>query len=463
MRLALLLLFTAAVAQGAEKRVLYVTATAGFRHTDSIDASIPVMESIAKESGLQIVHTEDLSLINSDTLHTFDAVYFLCTSGELPLSDRQKTDLLDFVRGGKGFGGSHSATDTLYTWPEYGELIGGIFDGHPWVQEAAIDVEDPENPIVAHLAPSFRATEEFYQFRDFSRDRVRVLLTLDTRSINLAADGVHRTDGDFALAWIRKYGSGRVFYSAFGHFAESFQSPPLRKMLLQALLWLTGEVEADATPRSGPSAPPPSIAAARNLAGGSDAFAPGDLVSISGARLTSGSTLSAAGAPLPVRLAGAHVEVNGIPAPLFQVAPDRLLAQVPAGVTAGQNASLTVSSVNRASDATPLRIEPASPSVVAATLAGNVVVLYATGLGAADPAVKEGAAAPASPLSRTVIQPAVRINGQGAVLSFSGLAPGLVGVYQVNAIVPSGAGGRLEIVLEAAGRVSSPFVLTPAP
>lgn len=463
MRFVLLLLLTAAVAQGAQKRVLYLTTTAGFRHTDSIDASVPVMESIAKESGLEIVHTEDLSLINSDTLKTFDAVYFLCTSGELPLSDQQKTDLLDFVRGGKGFGGSHSATDTLYTWPEYGELIGGIFDGHPWVQEASIDVEDPQNPIVAHLSPSFRATEEFYQFRDFSRDRVRVLLTLDTRSINLAADGVHRTDGDFALAWIRKYGSGRVFYSAFGHFAESFQSPPLRKMLLQALLWLTGEVDADATPRSGPSTPPPSIAAVRNLAGGSDAFAPGDLVSISGARLTSGSTLSAAGTPLPVRLAGSHVEVNGTPAPLFQVAPDRLLAQVPAGATPGQSASLTLSSVNRASDPSQLRIELASPSVVAATLAGNVVVLYATGLGAADPAIKEGAAAPAAPLSRTVIQPAVRVNGQGAVVSFSGLAPGLVGVYQVNAIVPSGAGSRLEIVIETAGRASSPFVLTLTP
>lgn len=234
-------------------------------------------------------------------------------------------------------------------------------------------------------------------------------------------------------------------------------------MLLQALLWLTGEVDADATPRSGPSAAPPSIAAVRNLAGGSDAFAPGDLVSISGARLTSGSTLAAAGAPLPVRLAGSHVEVNGVPAPLFQVAPDRLLAQVPAGVTPAQNASLTLSSVNRASDATPLRIELASPSVVAATLAGNAVVLYATGLGAADPAVKEGAAAPAAPLSRTVIQPAVRINGQGAVVSFSGLAPGLVGVYQVNAIATSGAGSRLEIVIESAGRVSSPFVLTLTP
>ena len=61
-------------------------------------------------------------------MRNYDAVYFF-TSGELPLSDQQKADLLDFVRQGKGFGGSHSATDTLYTWPEYGDMIGGIFDG----------------------------------------------------------------------------------------------------------------------------------------------------------------------------------------------------------------------------------------------------------------------------------------------------------------------------------------------
>src|SRR6266571_155295 len=169
---ALAFLLASAVAAGAVRRVLFVTTTAGFRHTDSIDASIEVMQDLAKQSGvLEIVHTEDLSLINAENLRTYDALYFF-TSGELPLTDRQKTDLLDFVRQGKGFGGSHSATDTLYTWPEYGDLIGGYFDGHPWAVEAAVDVEDPQNPLVAAAAPGFRFTEEFYQFRNFSRDRV---------------------------------------------------------------------------------------------------------------------------------------------------------------------------------------------------------------------------------------------------------------------------------------------------
>src|SRR5258708_7790767 len=263
------------------------------------------MQQLAHESGmLEIVHTEDISLLTADFLRTFDAVYFF-TSGELPLSDQQKADLLEFIRQGKGFGGSHSATDCLYSWTEYGDMIGGYFDGHPWAREAVVNVEDPQNPMVAHLPPSFRFTEEFYQFRAFSRDQVRVLLTLDTSSVDMTAAGIKRTDGDFALAWIRNYGKGRVFYSAFGHFPESFQLSPIRNMLLKALLWLTGEVDADATPRSGPSAPPPSVAAdgVRDLSGGTSALAPGDIVAIAGDRLTTGSHLEAGATPPPSRLA----------------------------------------------------------------------------------------------------------------------------------------------------------------
>jgi len=233
---------------GAEpKRVLFVTATYGFRHVEAIDAANQTMMDIAGRSGgaLDITLTEDVSLLTADNLAGYDAVFFF-TSGELPLSDQQKQDLLDFIRNGKGFGGAHSATDTLYTWPDYGDMIGGIFDGHPWAQEATVIVEQPDDPIVAHLAPSFVMTEEFYQFRNFSRDQVQVLLHLDTTTVDLNADGVHRTDGDFALAWKRTYGAGRVFYSALGHFESSWTEPRFQTMLEQALRWLTGGGEVTA-------------------------------------------------------------------------------------------------------------------------------------------------------------------------------------------------------------------------
>jgi hypothetical protein len=242
---------------------------------------------------------------------------------------------------------------------------------------------------------------------------------------------------------MRNYGKGRVFYSAFGHFSSSFTLPPVRAMLLKALLWLTGEIEADATPRSGPSAattalPPDGV---RNLAGPNDAFAPGSIVTLAGDRLTSGSSLNAAALPLPVRLAGTHVEVNGLAAPLFSVAPSKLLVQLPANLKAGEPASFIVSSVNRMSNALPLRIEPVVPVIVAAARVAGAVVLYLTGLGSAAPIVRAG--------------------GQPAFVFYAGPAPGLAGLTQVNVIAAGGldANAALELVVEAGGRMSNTYLL----
>jgi hypothetical protein len=322
-----------------------------------------------------------------------------------------------------------------------------------------VDVEDAQSPLLPGAAPAFRFIEEFYQFRDFSRDRVRVLLTLDTGSVDLAAPGIHRTDRDFPLAWMRSYGQGRVFYSAFGHFPDSFRLAPVRTMLLKALLWLTGEIQADATPRSGPSVAPPAIAAngVGNAAGNKDGFAPSDIVAITGERLTSGSNFDAASVPLPVRLVGTHVEVNGIPAPLFSVKPDRVMVQLPAGLDSGQPASLVVSSVNLPSATVPLRIEATDPAILAATRLGDVLVVYLTGLGAPDPPVREGLATPGSPLARTLVQPRVLVSGVAVPVVFSGLTPGFVGLYQINAELPKDAPSSFEVVVETSGRRSNSF------
>ncbi|MGH9659273.1 MAG: ThuA domain-containing protein, partial [Bryobacteraceae bacterium] len=105
-----LMLALAGCAFPAPKRVLYVTHSAGFVH-GSISTSRRVLQSAAARSGaLEVVATEDLSFLTAARLRDFDVVFFF-TSGELPLDDSQKADLLAFVRGGKGFGGVHSATD----------------------------------------------------------------------------------------------------------------------------------------------------------------------------------------------------------------------------------------------------------------------------------------------------------------------------------------------------------------
>jgi len=81
---------------------------------------------------------------------------------------------------------------------------------------------------------------------------VRVLLSMDASKLDLQRKGVKRTDRDFAIAWIRKYGNGRVFYSTLGHREDSWDRPDVQKMWLEAVKWAMGMTEADAMPRPKP-------------------------------------------------------------------------------------------------------------------------------------------------------------------------------------------------------------------
>ena len=445
-------LLVAAAATAAPKRVLYVTHSAGFVH-GSIPVSERVLEQVGRETGvLDVTVTQDLSRISTDGLRDVDVLFFF-TSGELALSDAQKRALLDFVRGGKGFGGVHSATDTLYTWPEYGELVGAIFNGHPWAQEVTIDVEDPDHPAMRGLAPSFRIADEIYQVREISRDRVRVLMTLDTRSVDMKAPGVDRTDEDFALAWCRNYGEGRVFYTALGHGDETWLDPRFQTLIKNALLWLAREVEGDAAPRVAV----PAVSGAAGAGGTADrVVAPGSLIAITGERFTAGARLDAVSTPLPVKLAGVQVRLDGALLPLASAAPDRILAQVPFGLPPG-GLPLSVSGAMRQSPPVTATVERTAPGIVAVVRAGSVWTIYCTGLGEVTPGVPTGAAAPREPLSVTQITPEVTIGGERAAVEFSGLAPLQVGLYQINTVIQRDVAGPIQVVLTADGRASEPF------
>lgn len=196
------------------------------------------------------VHGND---VNYKTLDDFDAIFFYGI-GEMELTDQQKSDLLSFIHDdGKGFIGCHTAIDSFFSWPAYGEMIGGYFDDHPWTTfDAPIIVEDPKFPAMKAFPREFVTHDEIYQVKDFSRKRVRVLARLDETKINLNNPRVHRTDKDFAVAWARDYGKGRVFYSTFGHTDESWDDPRMQTMWLEAIKWGMGLTQADATPRPRP-------------------------------------------------------------------------------------------------------------------------------------------------------------------------------------------------------------------
>jgi len=240
--LALSLLEGASVvsAQSAKKgKLLYMTLTKGYRHA-TVDLSKQIVKEIGDRSGLyETTVTEDVGLFTRDNLKNYDVIMFN-TTGELPMTDEQKKEFIDFVRNGKGFVGVHSATDTFYMWAEFGELIGGYFNGHPWHEMVTIEVADPSSPIVGFLGKSFQINDEIYQVSDFQYKDSHVLLRLDRNSVDLKKPGVMHRHYGWPIAWTRSFGKGRVYYNGLGHDDWVWKDPRFQDMLRNGIQWVLG-------------------------------------------------------------------------------------------------------------------------------------------------------------------------------------------------------------------------------
>ncbi len=261
------------------KKVLLFTHVLAARH-----ASLPTVEEVVVELGKRSGDFEvtalggynhetedvDLSFFSADYLRPYDAVMFM-TSGELPFDDSQKQALLDFVREGKAFIGVHSAAATNYTWPEYGEMLGGYYQiagANNRVQ--MLTVEDTEHPATKFLGDSWPLAAEFYSIGRgvwgpsrpeenrnsfgtpitwaLTRDRVHVLLSFDTERSDLSSERGKVRGGDYPIAWCQEYGEGKVFYTALGHRQGLWRNLVFQEHILGGIRWALGLEPGDATP-----------------------------------------------------------------------------------------------------------------------------------------------------------------------------------------------------------------------
>jgi type 1 glutamine amidotransferase len=218
-----------------------------FQH-DSVSHALATIERLGRESGaFETYIRTDSQLItkqpvpaparNTRNLNYFDAIFYMGTGDSL--NERQKKDLMSFIKeDGKGFIGAHTGDDAFFEWPEFGEMIGGYFDNHPWgVFDAPVIVEDPNFPAMKIFPARFTIKDEIYQHKNFSRDQVHVLARLDASKLDFTKPNIHRTDKDFPVAWAKMHGKGRVFYSTFGHADEAWDNPLVQKMYLEAVKW----------------------------------------------------------------------------------------------------------------------------------------------------------------------------------------------------------------------------------
>ena len=241
-------LATMASAQEKKRNLLIIGQSKGYQH-ESVSTAMVTLYNLGRSSGeWDAYFRTDCTAITkkplkygAKNLNAFDAIVFF-TDGNLDMDESQKADFLSFIRDdGKGFIGIHSATITFLGWPEYGKLIGGYFDGHPWGEfDAPLAVEDPSFPGMSHLASHFTMKDEIYQIKNFSRDRVRVLMSLDSSKVDLTRKGVRRNEKDFPVIWASNYGKGRVLYNGLGHTREVWERPDIQKMWLEMVRWSMG-------------------------------------------------------------------------------------------------------------------------------------------------------------------------------------------------------------------------------
>jgi type 1 glutamine amidotransferase len=222
-------------------RVFVFTYTADYRHSYIVTA-VEVLTRLGERSKLfEVYVSEEVEEFNPEVLRNIDALLFL-TSGEIPFTEKQKDLLISFVESGGGFIGIHNAAASMYSFTKYGEILGGYFHSHPWVQEAVFIVEDRKHPSTRHLPEKLKVFEEIYIFRNWiGRNRTRVLISLDTNSIDISK--APKDINDFPIAWCHSFGSGRVFYTAFGHTARRWREEWFQQHILGGIVWVLGREE----------------------------------------------------------------------------------------------------------------------------------------------------------------------------------------------------------------------------
>jgi len=263
---------TPGAARAPTKKLLFLTHAALYKHTSLGPAERAVTE-LGKQGGFEVTTLEgykqdadkiDLSFISADYLAQFDGVMFM-TNGNLPLNDSQKRAIIDFVKGGKAFIGVHCAALTFYNYPEFGEMLGAYYRRSVRQNKIVVlKVEDPAHPATRMLGGSWPLVDEFYLFGGapwdpsrpnenvdalfgnhiplgFSRDRVHVLLSIDTERTDMTGLPEITQGGDYPQAWCRTFGKGRSFYTALGHRDDIWTNDPVfRAHILGGIRWALG-------------------------------------------------------------------------------------------------------------------------------------------------------------------------------------------------------------------------------
>ena len=228
------LLCISIIAFAAKPKVLIFCKTAGFHH-NSIAVGIPAIMKLGQENNFDVDTTTNSEKFTYANLKQYAAIIFLSTTGDV-LNDQQQGEFEKYIKAGGGFVGVHSATDTEYDWPWYGNLVGAYFRNHPSTQQfAVLHIVDPNFIATRHLPAEWRRLDEWYNFK-WIAPGLHILITIDEKTYTGGNNG-----DNHPMSWYHDYDGGRAFYTALGHTDESYADPLYLKHLLGGILYAMGK------------------------------------------------------------------------------------------------------------------------------------------------------------------------------------------------------------------------------
>lgn len=253
---------------GKKKRVLMFTRSQGFEHSvikrkgSELSHAERIFTELGSKHGFDVTATKDGRVFLPEEIAKYDAFFFY-TTGDLtkeggdkqpPMPPEGKTALLKAIQDGKGFLGSHCASDTFHSPGDrranqekhqvdpYLAMLGGEFIVHGAQQKAWMRVVSPQFPGAKDVK-DFQLHEEWYALKNFTPD-LHVILAQDSEGMK----GAEYQRPLFPATWARMHGKGRVFYTSMGHREDVWTNPTFQQLLLGGAAWALGNVDADVTP-----------------------------------------------------------------------------------------------------------------------------------------------------------------------------------------------------------------------
>lgn len=269
---AIAVLFSVDVGRADDKpKILMFTKSSGYQHSTvargkngELGLAERTVVAVGKQHGFDVDVTKDGAAMQPENLKKYAGLFFY-TQGDLtqsgtdkqpPMRPEDRTAILDFVKAGGGFIGTHcGGADTFNhdIWVVDGkkpfmELVGGEFTRHGARQVGSAELVDSNFPAVSHMPKAFRIYDEWYAYENY-QPNIHVLMQLKTDQDDFKTNskGLYARP-PYPITWCQNYGKGRVFYTGMGHEEGVWNFPEYREMLGKAVLWSVGKIEGDASP-----------------------------------------------------------------------------------------------------------------------------------------------------------------------------------------------------------------------